>query len=135
MDEKDDEIDAAVHFLYKAMGMLPVAVSAVVKTWSGDAASTLVEMFNCIVDTVEDSSSVRSYRKWDTFTLKVPRWLYDYFSLGVLIYINLLRVISLSVIVLPELVKHFLVTGVVRRNVEINVEISNINTLQKRCRR
>jgi len=40
MDEKDDEIDAAVHFLYKAMGMLPVAVSAVVKTWSGDAAST-----------------------------------------------------------------------------------------------
>ena len=72
---------------------------------------------------------------WDTFTLKVPRWLYDYFSLGVLIYINMLRVISLSVIVLPELVKHFLVTGVVRRNVEINVEISNINTLQKRCRR
>ena len=22
---------------------------------------------------------------WDTFTLKVPRWLYDYFSLGVFI--------------------------------------------------
>ena len=28
------------------------------------AAVNLVEMFNCIVDTVEDSSSVRSYRKF-----------------------------------------------------------------------
>ena len=28
------------------------------------AALVLVEMFNCIVDTVEDSSSVRSYRKF-----------------------------------------------------------------------
>ena len=29
-----------------------------------DSAPDLVEMFNCIVDTVEDSSSVRSYRKF-----------------------------------------------------------------------
>ena len=28
------------------------------------ASAGLVEMFNCIVDTVEDSSSVRSYRKF-----------------------------------------------------------------------
>ena len=29
-----------------------------------EATFILVEMFNCIIDTVEDSSSVRSYRKF-----------------------------------------------------------------------
>jgi len=32
--------------------------------WGMSARVNLVEMFNCIVDTVEDSSSVRSYRKF-----------------------------------------------------------------------
>jgi len=38
-----------------------------------------------------------------------------------LLYINMLRVISLSFIVLPELVKHILVAGVVRRNIKFSV--------------
>ena len=42
----------------------------------------------------------------------------------------MLRVISLSFIVLPELVKHILVAGVVRRNIKFSVKISNISTLQ-----
>ena len=43
----------------------------------------------------------------------------------------MLRVISLSFIVLglPELVKHILVAGVVRRNIKFSVKISNISTL------
>ena len=31
---------------------------------AGQSPEAVVEMFNCIVDTVEDSSSVRSYRKF-----------------------------------------------------------------------
>jgi len=38
----------------------------------------------------------------------------------------MLRVVSLSFIVLPELVKHILVAGIVRRNIKFNVKISNI---------
>ena len=38
----------------------------------------------------------------------------------------MLHVVSLSFIVLPELVKHILVAGVVRRNVKVNVKISSI---------
>jgi len=38
----------------------------------------------------------------------------------------MLRVVSLSFTVLPELVKHILVAGVVRRNIKFNVKISNI---------
>jgi len=45
-----------------------------------------------------------------------------------------LRVISLSFIVLPELVKHILVAGVVRRNIKFNVKISNISIKQKQTR-
>ena len=44
----------------------------------------------------------------------------------------MLRVISLSFIMLPELVKHILVAGVVRRNIKFNVKISNISILQTR---
>jgi len=43
-----------------------------------------------------------------------------------LLYINKLRVVSLSFIVLPELVKHILVAGVVGRNIKFNVKIFNI---------
>ena len=39
----------------------------------------------------------------------------------------MLRVVSLSFIVLPELVKYILVAGVVRRNIKFNVKISNIS--------
>jgi len=42
----------------------------------------------------------------------------------------MLRVISLSFIVLPELVKHILVAGVVRRNIKFCVKISNISISQ-----
>ena len=35
----------------------------------------------------------------------------------------MLRVVSLSFIVLPELVKHIPVTGVVRRNIKCNVKM------------
>jgi len=38
----------------------------------------------------------------------------------------MLRVSSLSFIMLPELVKHILVAGVVRINIKFNVKISNI---------
>ena len=38
----------------------------------------------------------------------------------------MLRVVSLSFIVLPEPVKHIPVAGVVRRNIKFNVKISNI---------
>jgi len=38
----------------------------------------------------------------------------------------MLRVVSLSFIVLPELVKHILVSGVITRNIKFNVKISNI---------
>jgi len=38
----------------------------------------------------------------------------------------MLRTISLSFIMLPELVKHILVADVVRRNIKFNVKISNI---------
>jgi len=44
----------------------------------------------------------------------------------------MLRVISLSFIMLPELVKHILVAGVVRRNIKFNVKISNISISQTR---
>jgi len=43
----------------------------------------------------------------------------------------MLCVISLSFIVLPELVKHILVAGVVRRNIKFSVKISNITISQK----
>ena len=43
----------------------------------------------------------------------------------------MLRVVSLSFIVLPELVKHILVTGVVRRNINFNVKISNIRHVSR----
>ena len=42
----------------------------------------------------------------------------------------MLRVISLSFIVLPELVKYILVAGVVRRNIKFTVKISNISISQ-----
>ena len=42
----------------------------------------------------------------------------------------MLRVISLSFIVLPELVKHILVAVVVRRNIKFSVKISNISISQ-----
>jgi len=42
----------------------------------------------------------------------------------------MLRVISLSFIVLPELVKYILVAGVVRRNIKFSVKISNISISQ-----
>ena len=29
------------------------------------------------------ADATATYCLWDTFTLEVPRWLYDYFSLGV----------------------------------------------------
>ena len=38
----------------------------------------------------------------------------------------MLRVVSLSFIVLPELFKHILVSGVITRNIKFNVKISNI---------
>jgi len=44
----------------------------------------------------------------------------------------MLRVISLSFVVSPELVKHILVTGVVRRNIKFNVKIINLSTLRRR---
>ena len=40
----------------------------------------------------------------------------------------MLRVVSLSFIVLPKLVKHIFVAGVVRRNIKFNVKISNFVT-------
>ena len=40
-----------------------------------------------------------------------------------LLYINMLHVVSLSNIVLPELVKHIPVAGVVRRNIKFNVKM------------
>ena len=43
----------------------------------------------------------------------------------------MMRVVSLSFIVLPELVKHILVTGVVRRNIKFNVKISNIRHVSR----
>jgi len=42
----------------------------------------------------------------------------------------MLRVLSLSFIVLPELVKHILVAGVVRRNIKFSVKIPNISISQ-----
>ena len=44
----------------------------------------------------------------------------------------MLRVVSLSFIVLPKLVKHILVAGVVIRNIKFNVKISNISISQTR---
>ena len=52
------------------------------------------------------------------------------FFVQCVLYINVLHVISLSFIVLLELVKHILVAGVVRRNVKFNVKISNISISQ-----
>jgi len=43
----------------------------------------------------------------------------------------MLRVVSLSFIVLPELVKHIPVTGVVGRNIKFNVKISNIRHISR----
>jgi len=40
----------------------------------------------------------------------------------------MLQVVSLSFIVLPELVKYILIAGVVRRNITFNVKISNSQT-------
>jgi len=47
----------------------------------------------------------------------------------------MLRVISLSFIVLPELVKHILVAGVVRRNIKFSVKIYNIVILKLQMNR
>ena len=50
-----------------------------------------------------------------------------------LLYINMLRVVSLSFIVLFELVKHNPVVGVVRRNIKFSVKmlISNIRHVSR----
>ena len=42
----------------------------------------------------------------------------------------MLLVISLSFILLPELVKHILVAGVVRRNIKFSVKISYFSMLK-----
>ena len=40
----------------------------------------------------------------------------------------MLRMASLLFIVLPELVKHIFVTGIIGKNVKVDVKISNVGT-------
>jgi len=70
---------------------------------------------------------------WGHIYFRGPPVVIRLFFVRCVYYTYMLSVISLSFIVLPELVKHILVTGVVRRNIKFNVKISSINTSQSRC--